>query len=163
MEVQVQIERRPEALDEGDRSALLGANIPLPPHTPAKLREQGADEGAQDFAREPRVVGAAIAERIRERENPLPNGRFGQHAIDEVCRRIRHATSAARGAEAAALARESDQAIVAARVAVESKEAVCENATAKERAKLLLDEARRRALTGTGVGQKVASSPWTAR
>jgi hypothetical protein len=35
---------------------------------------------------------------------------------------------------------------VAALVAVESEEAVCENATAKERAKLLLDEARRRLL-----------------
>jgi hypothetical protein len=61
-------------------------------------------------------------------------------------RRIRHAPSAARWTEATALARERDQAVVAALVAVEPKEAVCEDATAKEGAKLLLDEARRRLL-----------------
>jgi hypothetical protein len=154
VEVHVQIESRPEALDEGDGAALLRANAPKPPRAPAKPREQGTDEGAHDFAREPRVVGAAVAECVGERENPLPHRRFRQHAIDQMCRRIRHATSTARWTEAAALARERDQAIVAALVAVESKEAVCENSTAKERARLLLDEARGRALTGTGVGQE---------
>lgn len=46
LEVHVQIERRPEALDEGDGAALLRANAPKPPRAPAKSREQGTDEGA---------------------------------------------------------------------------------------------------------------------
>lgn len=146
VEVDVQIERRAEALDEADGAALLRANAPLPPRAPAQLREQGPDEGAQHLAREPRVVGAAVTEWVGQREHPLTDRHLRQHAIDEVSRRICHATPATRRTEAAALAREGDEAVVAALVAVEPKEAVCENATAKERAKLLLDEARRRLL-----------------
>ena len=56
---------------------------------------------------------------------------------------IGHSTSAAGRAEAAALAREGNQAIVATVVAVETEEAVRQNAAAKERTKLLLDEAGR--------------------
>jgi hypothetical protein len=74
----------------------------------------GADIRAKHVTREPRVVGAAVAECVGERENPLPHRRFRKNAIDQMCRRIGHAT--------------------------------CENATAKERAQLLFDEARRRLL-----------------
>jgi hypothetical protein len=56
-------------------------------------------------------------------------------------RRIRHPAPAARGTEAAALAREGDQAVVTTGVAVDAQEPVREHATAKEGAKLLLDEA----------------------
>ena len=56
---------------------------------------------------------------------------------------IGHSTSAAGRTEAAALAREGDQAVVAAVVAVETEKAVRQDAAAKERAKLLLDEAGR--------------------
>jgi hypothetical protein len=103
VEVNVQVERRAEALDEGDGAALLRANAPLPSRASAKLREQGTDEGAKHFARELRVVGAAVAECVGERENPLPHRRFRQHAIDQMRRRIRHATSTTRWTEAAAL------------------------------------------------------------
>jgi hypothetical protein len=58
-----------------------------------------------------------------------------------MCRGVGHAAPAARGAEAAALAREGDEAIVAAVVAVQAQEAEGEDATAQEGAELLLDEA----------------------
>ncbi len=51
--------------------------------------------------------------------------------------------SPARGTEAALLAREGNQAIVATGVAVDAEEPVREHAAAEEGAKLLLDETRR--------------------
>jgi len=144
MEVEVQVECRTEALDEGDRTTLFRASTPLPPRTSAQLGEQRADEGAEHSTRESCVVGTSVAERIRQREYPLPDRHFGQHAIDEARCGVRHATSATRGTESAALARERNQAVVTAFIAVEPEEAVGEHATAQECAKLLLDEARHR-------------------
>jgi hypothetical protein len=69
-------------------------------------------------------------------------------------RRIRHAPSAARGTEAAALAREGDDTVEPALVAVYAHEAVGEDSAAQEGSKLALDEARRWALTGTGADQE---------
>ena len=146
VEVEVQVVRRAEPLDEGDGAALLGANAPPPSCASAKLREQGTNEGAKDFAREPRVVGAAEAERVGEREHPLTDRHLGQNTVDQMRSRIRHTASSAGRTEAAALARECDQAIVSAPITAESEEAVCEDATAEECEKLLLDEARRRLL-----------------
>ncbi len=99
---------------------------------PSKLREQGSDEGAKHGARELRVVGAAIAEGIGQRKHPLPNRDLGQNSVDQVRGGIDHPTSAARRAEAATLARECNQAVMAAVVAVETEEAVRQNAAAKE-------------------------------
>jgi hypothetical protein len=147
VEVEVQIERRaelPETLDEGDGTALLGPEIPLRSRTSSKLCEQGADEGAEHGARDRCVVGTAVPEQIGQCEHPLPNRYPGQHAIDEMRGGVRHATPAARRAEAAALAGKRKQAVVTTVVAVESKEAVRQDAATQECAKLLLDEAGRR-------------------
>ena len=57
-------------------------------------------------------------------------------------------------AEASALAGECDQAIVATFVAVEVQEPVRENTTAKEGAKLLLDEARGRLISQCGAREE---------
>ena len=143
MEMQVQVQRRAEALEESDRAALLGAHAPVPPNAPPQLREERAQEGAEHFARELAVVSAAVAKRVREREHPLPDRHRGEHAEGEVRRGVRHATAAAGGAEAAALARERHEAIVAALVAAEAQEAVGGDAATQEGAELLLDEIRR--------------------
>ena len=139
----VQIERRAEALDESDGTALLGPGIPLLSRAPAKLGEQGSDEDAEDLAGELRVVGTAVSEWIGQRQHPLANRHLWQDSIDQVRGGIRHAAPAARGTEATALAREGHQAVVAALVAVQSQEAVGQDAAAKEGAKLLRDEAGR--------------------
>ena len=58
-------------------------------------------------------------------------------------RGVGHAAAAARGTEAAALARERHQTVVAALVAAQAQEAVREDSAAQEGAELLLDEVRR--------------------
>ena len=154
VEVDVQVERRPEALDERDGAALLRLLAPVLARTSSKLREQRADERAQHLARQPRVVRAAVAERVRKRQHPLPDRDLGQHPIDQMRRRVRHPAAAARRTEAAALAREGDQAVVTAGVAVHAEEAVREHAAAEEGAKLLLDEARSGLLSVCGAREE---------
>ncbi|MDE0886967.1 MAG: hypothetical protein OSB70_15700, partial [Myxococcota bacterium] len=65
-----------------------------------------------------------------------------------------HPATSARGTEAAALARERDQAVVTTRVAVNAQEAMREHAAAQEGAKLLLDEARGRLLPACGAREE---------
>jgi len=152
--VQVEVQRRAEALDEGDGAALLGAKIPLPACAPAQLGEERADEGAQNFARELRIVGAAVAERVRERQHPMPDRGLGQGAIDQLGGGIRHPAPAAGRTEAPPLAGERHQPVVTTRVAVDPNESVREHATAEVRAKLLLDEARGGLIASRGARQE---------
>ena len=130
-----------QALDEGGGATLLRASTPLPSRASAQLGEQRADEGTEHFAREPAVIGAAVAERIGEREHPLPDGHLGEHAIDEVGGNVCHAASSTGRTESATLAREGDHAIVTTVVAVQAQEAMRQDAATQEGAKLLLDEA----------------------
>jgi len=102
VEVEVCIQSGAEALDEGDGAALAARNAPLMSRVPAELGEERAEEDAEHFAREPRVVGAAVAERVGKREDPLANRHVGQDAVHEVRRRVGHAPPAAGGTEAAA-------------------------------------------------------------
>jgi hypothetical protein len=148
--VDVQVERGAEALNEGDRTALLRMNVPRSPLAATVLCEQRADERARHLARELRVVRTAVA----EREHPLPDRNLGQHAIDEMRCGVRDAPTSARGTEAAAFARKSDQAVVATRIAVEAQEAMRKLAAAEEGAKLLLDEARGRLLFVRGAREE---------
>ncbi len=97
--------------------------------------------GAENSACQSRVVGAAIAKRAGKREDPLSDGHLGEHAVHEVCCRIRHAATAAGGAEAAALTGEGTQTVELTCVAVEPQEAVGEDTAAKVGPQLLLDEA----------------------
>jgi hypothetical protein len=130
VEVEVEIERRPEALEEGDGAALRVAGSPMTSRAPAQLGEEGPHEGAEHLARESRVVGTAVAERVGKREHPLADRNLGQNAVDEVCGGVGHAAAAAGGTKAAPLARKGDEAIVAAVVAVQAQEAVGEDAAA---------------------------------
>jgi hypothetical protein len=107
-----------------------------------------ANEDPEDPARERRVVGEAVAKREGEREHPLPDRRLGQHAVDEVRCGVGHASATARGTEAAALARERNDTVETAGVAVHAHEAVREHPAAQECAQLARDEARRGAVAG---------------
>lgn len=78
MEVEVLIEGGAEALDEGDGAALVARDAPPMSRAPAELGEERAEEGAKHLAREPRVVEAAVAERIGERKDPLAHRLIGQ-------------------------------------------------------------------------------------
>jgi len=84
VEVEIEIQCGAESLDEGNGAALWGSNCPVLSSAPPEFGEQGAQEGAEYFARESRVVGTAITKRVRQREHPLADRDFGKHAIDEV-------------------------------------------------------------------------------
>jgi hypothetical protein len=121
---------------------------------PAEAGEESPEEGAEHLAGEPGVVGAAVAKRVGQREDPLPDRHLGQDAVDEVRRGVGHAPAAARGAEAAPLAGEGDEALQSARIAAEPQEAVGEDPAAKVRAQLLLDEAGHRTIALPGAGEE---------
>ena len=78
MEVEVRVQGGAEALDEGDGAALAARDAPPMSRAPAELGEERAEEGAKHLAREPRVVEAAVAERIGERKDPLAHRLIGQ-------------------------------------------------------------------------------------
>ncbi len=141
VKVDVQVECRAEALDEGDGATLLRPNTPLPSRTPAKLREQRSDEGPEHGARESCVVGTPVPERAGKGEHPLPDRHFWEYAVHQVRRRVRHASSATGRTEPPALARERDQAIVSAILTMQAEKAMSQDAAAEESAQLLLDEA----------------------
>ncbi len=112
-----------------------------------------ADEEVQNFAEKLGVVGEAVAERAREREDPLAHRRLGKHAIDEVSGGVGHAPADTGGTEASTLAREGDQPIVTAGSAAHAHEAVAEQAAAQVRAKLAQGEARHHALALVRAGE----------
>ena len=116
----IQVQRRPKALDEGHRAALVGSLTPGSSNTPTKLCEQRTEKCPQHLAGELRVVGTAIAKGVGERQHPLPDRDLWEDAIHQVRSGVRHAPSTAGGAEATSLAREGEQAVVAAVVAVKA-------------------------------------------
>lgn len=152
--MQVQVQRRAETLEEGDRAALLCPHAPVAPDPPPQLGEQRPHERAKHFARERAIVGAAVTKGVRQSEYPLTNGHGGENAVDEMRRGISHPATAARGAEAAALTRERHETIVTAVVAAQAQKTVSEDPAAQEGAQLLFDEVRRRAFTGSRPGEE---------
>ena len=71
----------------------------------------------------------------------MPDRDYGQHAFDEMGSRVSHAATAAGGTEAAALAADRDEAIVAAGVAVDPDESMGKEAAREIGPDLALDEA----------------------
>ncbi len=141
MEVDVEVQGRAEALNEGDGAALATRRAPLAPCATAKRGEERTEKGAEDFAGEASVVGTAVAERVGQRENPLADGDFRENAVDEARSGVGHSATSTRGAEATPLAREGDEVVLAAGVAAEPQEAVSQDPAPEVPAKLLLDEA----------------------
>lgn len=80
----------------------------------------------------------------REGEHELPHGNVGQDAVHEMRGGVRHAPAGAARAHRSTFARERDEQIVPARVAVHPDEAVREHSAAQVRAQLLFDVARKR-------------------
>ena len=103
MEVRVEIDRTSEALQKRDGAA-LGFGQPMASCLTSKPGEERAEEHGADLAGDAAVKGHAVAERERERENPLANRDPGQHVIHEVGGSVGHATAAARRAKTSSLA-----------------------------------------------------------
>ena len=107
----------------------------------AQLGEKRPHEGAEHLARELRVVGAPVAERVRKREHPLPDRYLGQDAVHEMGRRVGHAAAAAGRAEPAAACTRTQPGVVSTIVTVQAQKAMSQDAAAEEGAQLLQDEA----------------------
>ncbi len=139
---------------EGHGAALGAGDTPVGSGPAAQGREDGAHEDPEDLLHQGRVVGEPVAKPSRQREDPLPDGDLGEDPVHQVRGRVGHAAAAAGGAEAAAFAREGDQAIEPARIAVYAHESVGEDAAVQEGPELALDEARDGALAFLRAGEE---------
>jgi hypothetical protein len=109
MHVDVQIQRGPEALQDGHRAStpLWGAGTPgAPPERP----EHDADEYAAHRPAEIVVPRQQVAETVRQTQLPLSDGHGRKHVVDQVRGALGHAPAATTGAHRAAFARKRNQA-----------------------------------------------------
>ncbi len=141
MKMDVQVERAAEALHERDGAALAGDLAPLAGLPPLQ-GDDFFDEQAAGGEKGGGVPGDEKPEREGQREDPLSHGHVGENAVDEVRRRVCHAPAAAARAQASVLAREGDEAVFAAGVAMQAHEAVFEQATAQVLVEFVHDVAR---------------------
>jgi hypothetical protein len=103
MEVRIQIERAPKALNGTHRAGAAGRESQ---QSSASLVE-GEDrpqEGAAHHGREGRIAGEQETKREGEGQDPVPHGNLGQDLIDQVRRALQHPTAAAGGTKPASLA-----------------------------------------------------------
>jgi len=108
---------------------------------PASERaKHGLDKNVYDLAHQTRVIGQVVTQCKWKREHPLPDGHFGQHAIYQMRRSVRHPAAATARAEAPALARKWNNPILSTGIVVNAQEAVCGNATLQKQSKFALDE-----------------------
>ncbi len=142
MEMWREIQRRPETLNERNRRTVSCAYAMVTARAATLVREQRAKKHAQYLAREPRVPGTPVPERIRQRQHPLADRDFRYDAVDETGGGIGHSAPATRGAEPSALTRECDQTIVAAAIAVYPDETSGEQAAVEVGTQLALYEPR---------------------
>jgi hypothetical protein len=131
VKVEVQIERRPEALNRGH-----GAAAPTPDAAPsgslALEAEEGTDEDGEHGAAELVVPGEHVAKAVREGEDPLPDGKTAKRPIGQMSGEFGHPPAAARGAETTALARKRDQDLMPAAVTPKAGKAPRQNTTRKK-------------------------------
>ena len=118
----------------------------------AERRADGAEEDPQDGAGDVRVVVEVGAQALGQGQHPLAHGQVGQDVVGEVGGHLRHTPGVARGADAAALAGEGDQAIMAAFVTTGSGEPVREDAAAEVGPEVLLDPGRDAVAQGIRLG-----------
>jgi hypothetical protein len=144
----------PEALQEGDSSAVRLAHRELSSGSPLQGRKDGMDEDAQHLAAELLVEGEAVAEGEGKREHVLAYRSLGQDAVDQVRRGVGNAAGSARWAKGPRLAGKGHQSLTAALLAPNAEKAVGEDSTGEEGAELLLDEAGYHAALIAGRGEK---------
>ena len=136
--MQVQVEAAAESLKVVERGGLASDDA----GDALLLRRHGIDEDATDRGRDVGTERREAPQLEREREHIVANGDGGQNAIGDVGGGVAHPPRAAAGADAPALARERDEQIPTAVVAVKTQEAVREDAAPEIRAEGLLDVMR---------------------
>lgn len=117
MKVDVQVEAAAVALYERDRPGLriwVSTGTRRPSEVQAKRRRQST----MDSRAERLIVGESVAQRIRQAEHPLADGNVGQFNIHDVPGECRHAAAAAGRTQPAGLARQEDEVVRSARLAL---------------------------------------------
>ena len=135
-----QVQRRSEALNESDRPIVSALNPMKPARSSALIGEEGTQKSPQDLARQPRIPGTAIAQRIGKSENPLTHRNFGQDMVDERSGCVRHPPATTRRTESTSLAREGNEPIVSTPVAMDTQKSVSEYPALQIRTDLSLHE-----------------------
>ena len=119
MEVEVEVQRRTETLDQRDGPGLRpgrdGESSPL-----NKESRDGAVDHPQDLAQYLRFCSEQEPQRIGEGQHPLPDGLPGQHVVDQVRSTLDHAPGTAGRTAAAALAGKRDQSFMLTPIALEA-------------------------------------------
>jgi hypothetical protein len=141
MNVHIQIQRATKPLDDRDRPATPVGHA-ITPRTAAQEPQYRTQIHRHDRATEIVIPGEEIPDPIRQTQDPLPHGHFWKDVIDQVRRSLRHAPSAATGAEAAPLTGEGHESVVAARRTAEPSESTRQAAAPEKFAELLFDEPR---------------------
>ena len=147
VQVDVEVGRRAEALDQRDGAAV--AFVGLEPGSLQQMARDHALHHLQHRRDQLGLRGQQQAQRDRQRQHPLPHRHVRDDVVDQVRRGLRHAPRAARRAEPAALAAEGQQLVVAALAAAQPQEAVGQDAALEEGVELVLDEPRQ---LGSGAG-----------
>jgi hypothetical protein len=104
------------------------------------IGEEGTQKSPQDLARQPRIPGTAIAQRIGKSENPLTHRNFAQDMVDERSGCVRHPPATTRRTESTSLAREGNEPIVSTPVAMDTQKSVSEYPALQIRTDLFLHE-----------------------
>ncbi len=151
MEMGREIQRRAKALNECDGPTMPRPYAMNPPCTSTLVSEESAQKGTKDLCGESCIPCTAVAERIRKREDPLTYGNDWNHEVYEMRGGLRHSPAATGRAESTTLAREGNEPIVSARIAMDAQKSMSEDPTFEIGADLSLDK--------TGDGRALPSRP----
>jgi len=146
VEVDVEIQRAAEALDQGHHAALR--RIPRHAGLIGKPTGDHTMHDAQHRADGLRLAGEQEAQRVGETQHPLPHRPRAEHLVHQMPRRLGHAPRAAAGAEAALLAGIRHQPLGTTVLADHAQEAVLEHAAAQVGLELLAHILGQRAVFG---------------
>lgn len=126
----VRLAAEPKALDQRDRAAvgLVGLHARLLEQEPGDHAVHDLQHGCNQLG----LCGQQQAQGDGQRQHPLAYRHMGDDVIHQVRRSLRHAPGSARWAEPAPLATERDELVVAAVAAVQSQEAVGQDAAFEE-------------------------------
>jgi hypothetical protein len=141
VDVDVEIERSPEPLDDRD-----GASARLLEADRARVVPQQAEDGAEEDSGDPPaevvIPRQPVPQSVRQTQDPLSDWNVGDDAIDQVGSAFRHPPATTTRAERAPLARERDEPIQGAPVAAKPREATSQEPAPEEVPKRALDEWR---------------------
>jgi hypothetical protein len=141
VEVNVEIEATPKALDRGDGAGLRIGDPGAPRATSVEAAKRPRVHG-EDLATELVVPCEQIPQAKRQAQHPLAHRHGGEDVVDEMRRPLGHPPPAAARTYRARFARERDETFRVARVAAKAREPSCPDTALEELTKLALHECR---------------------